>query len=160
MLKHLPICAALTVLGAESCMAQKQVDDSAKLTGTWKLISAVMVMEDVETKEQKLLWGEHPNGYIDRWIVVQTAEGRATPKIDEDRSTAFRTMLAYSGKFRTEGNKVIIKVDIAWDESWNGTEQVRFYRVDEDKLYIEAAPQPYANFDGKVMRGILIWARE
>jgi hypothetical protein len=144
-------------------MAQQQGDGVAQLAGAWKLISAVM--EDVDTAERKHLWGEHPNGYIvltpaGRWIVIQTAEGRTAPKVDEERSTAFRTMLAYSGKFRVEGNKVIIKVDIAWDESWTGTEQVRHYHTDGDKLYIEAAPQPYAAFGGKVMRGILVWTRE
>ena len=105
-------CAALVVLGAGATAAQQQAENNAQLAGTWKLISAIM--EDVDTREQKLVWGEHPNGYIvltpaGRWIVVQTAEGRAAPKIDEERSTAFRTMLAYSGKFRVEGNKVIIK---------------------------------------------------
>jgi hypothetical protein len=109
--------------------------------------------------------GEHPNGYIvvtgkGRWIVVQTAEGRKAPQTDEDRAAAFRSMLAYSGKCRTERNKIVIKVDIAADESWNGTEQVRYFRLEGDRLHIEAAPQPYANFGGKVMRGILIWARD
>jgi hypothetical protein len=154
---------APAVPGVIATMAPQQQDGVAALAGTWKLISAVM--EDVDTGEQKPLWGKHPNGYIvltpaGRWIVVQTAEGRATPKSDEERSAAFRTMLAYSGKFRVERNKIVIKVDIAWDESWNGTEQVRFYRIDDDKLYIEAAPQPYANFGGKVMRGVLVWERE
>ena len=133
------------------------------LVGTWKLVSCFM--EDVETKERKPVWGEHPNGYIvltseGRWIVVQTAEGRKAPQTDEERAAAFRSMLAYSGKFRTEGNMVVIKVDIAADESWNGTEQVRYFRLEGDRLHIEAAPQPYANFGGKVMRGILIWARD
>jgi hypothetical protein len=133
------------------------------LVGTWKLVSCFM--EDVETKEQKPVWGEHPNGYIvltseGRRIVVQTAEGRKTPQSDEERAVAFRSMLAYSGKYRTEGNKIVIKVDIAADESWNGTEQVRYFRHEGDRLHIEAAPQPYANFGGKVMRGILIWARD
>ena len=79
---------------------------------------------------------------------------------DEERAAAFRSTLAYSGKYRTEGNKIVIKVDIAADESWNGTEQVRYFRLEGDRLHIEAAPQPYANFGGKVMRGILIWARD
>ena len=70
------------------------------LVGTWKLVSCFM--EDVETKEQKPAWGEHPNGYIvltseGRWIVVQTAEGRKAPQTDEERAAAFRSMLAYSG---------------------------------------------------------------
>jgi len=133
------------------------------LVGTWKLVSCLI--EDVETKERMPAWGQHPNGYIvltsgGRWIVIQTAEGRPTPRTDEDRSAAFRSMLAYSGKYRTEANKIIIRVDIAWDESWNGTEQVRSFRIEGGRLHVEAAPQAYANFGGKVMRGILIWARE
>ena len=69
-------------------------------------------------------------------------------------------MLTYSGKYRTEGNKIVINVDIAGDESWNGTEQVRYYRIEGNQLYIEAPPQAFANFDGKVMRGILVWTRD
>jgi hypothetical protein len=133
------------------------------LVGTWKLVSCFM--EDVETEKRQAVWGEHPNGYIvltpgGRWIVVQTAEGRNPPQSDEDRTAAFRSMLAYSGNYRTEQNKIIIKVDIAWDESWNGTEQVRYFRLDGDRLHIEAAPQSYANFGGKVMRAVLIWTRD
>jgi hypothetical protein len=61
--------------------------DTEILAGTWKLVSCSM--EDVETKEQEHLWGEHPNGYLvltsaGRWIVVQTAEGRRAPQTDED----------------------------------------------------------------------------
>lgn len=133
------------------------------LVGTWRLVSCFM--EDVQTKERKPVWGDHPNGFIvltadGRWIVIQTAEGRKAPLTDEDYAAAFRSMLAYSGTYRTEGNKILISVDIAWDELWNGTEQVRYYRIEGDRLHIEAAPQPYANFGGSVMRGILIWARD
>ena len=133
------------------------------LVGTWKLVSCIL--EDVETKEQKPVWGTNPNGYIvmtpeGRWIVIQTAEGRRAPQSDEDRIGAFKSLLAYSGKYRTDGNKVVIKVDIAADKSWNGTEQVRHYKIDKDQLHIEAVPQPYPNFGGKVMRGILVWKRE
>ena len=137
--------------------------NSEALIGTWKLVSCVL--EDVETKQQKSVWGEHPNGYIvitpeGRWIVIQTAEGRKAPQNDEDRVGAFKSLLAYSGKYRTEGRKIVIDVDIAADESWNGTEQVRCYRIEGNELHIEAPPQPYANFGGKIMRGILIWKRD
>lgn len=69
-------------------------------------------------------------------------------------------MLAYSGRYRADGDKIVITVDVAWDEAWDGTEQVRHFRLDGDELHIEAAPQSYANLGGKVMRGILTWARE
>ncbi len=133
------------------------------LVGTWKILSCVL--EDLETKEQKPVWGVNPNGYIvmtpeGRWMVIQTAEGRSVPQNDEDRVAAFKSLLAYSGKYRTEGNKVTIEVDIAADESWNGSEQVRFYKLIGDELHIEAAPQRYANFGDRVMRGILVWKKE
>ena len=138
-----------------------QADDE-KLLGTWKLVSCFM--EDVETKERKAVWGERPNGYLTlttggHWIVVQTAEGRKVPQTDDDRSAAFRSMLAYCGKYRVEGRKIIVNVDIAWDESWSGTEQVRFFSIEGDRLHIEAAPQRYANFGDSVMRAVLIWQR-
>jgi hypothetical protein len=122
--------------------------------------AAVLRFGGRRPKEQKPVWGLQPKGYVvisseGRWIVIQTGEGRRPPVNDEDRIAAFKSLLAYSGKFRTEGNKIVISVDIAADESWNGTEQARFYRVDGDQLRIEAPPQQYDNFGGKVLRGLL-----
>ena len=133
-----------------------------RLVGTWKLQSCIM--EDIETKQQKAVWGEHPNGCLTltpagHWIVVQTAEGRQAPQSDDDRIAAFRSMLAYSGRYSVEGRQITIDVDIAWDESWSGTQQIRFYSIKDDKLYIEAAPQRYAAFGDKTLRAVLIWQR-
>jgi hypothetical protein len=132
------------------------------LAGSWNLVSAIM--EDADTGERMHLWGEKPHGRLvitqNRWNVLQTAEGRRVPLTDKDRTAAFQSMLAYSGKFRTEESKIIINVDIAWDESWVGTEQVRSFRIDGDRLHIEAAPQPYANSGGRVLRGVLVWQKE
>jgi hypothetical protein len=59
-------------------------------------------MEDIETKEQTPVWGQHPNGYLvltpRRWIVVQTAQGREAPQSSDDHAAAFRSMLACSGR--------------------------------------------------------------
>ena len=68
-------------------------DNNEALVGTWKLLSCFM--EDVETKEKKPVWGEHPNGYIvltseGRWIVVQTAEGRKAPQTDDERAASMK----------------------------------------------------------------------
>jgi len=133
------------------------------IVGTWKLVS--VIVEDVETGEQQPLWGERPNGCLvatrdGRWMAVQTAEGRSAPQSDAEHTAAFRSMLAYAGKYRTEGDRIVIDVDIAWDESWNGTEQVRHYRIDGDRLHIETTPQAMPNFGGRIMRSVLVWARE
>jgi Lipocalin-like domain len=143
----------------QAAAPRAQQDD---LVGTWDLLSCFM--ENVETKERKEVWGEKPNGRLmmtatGDWIVVQTAQGRMAPLSDEDRSAAFRSMLAYSGKYRVEGEKIVIKVDIAWDEAWTGTEQVRFFKCNGDRLHIEVAPQRYPNLGDNVMRAVLIWQR-
>ena len=137
----------------------EQHDD---VVGTWSLLSCYM--EDVESKERKEIRGERPNGRLTLtatgdWIVVQTAQGRKVPQSDEDRIAAFRSMLAYSGKYRVEEEKIIINIDIAWDEAWTATEQVRFFKRDGDRLHIEVAPQRYPNLGDKVMRAVLIWQR-
>ena len=35
----------------------------------------------------------------------------------------------YFGRFLIEENRIVINVDIAWDESWNGKEQVQCYKL-------------------------------
>jgi hypothetical protein len=137
-------------------------NDATTLAGTWMLESCVM--EDVQTKERMFAWGEHPNGCLvltpdGRWIVIQTAEGRKAPGSDAERAEAFRSMLAYAGRYRTERDTIVVAVDMAWDESWIGTEQVRHFRLDGDRLHIEAPPQAYANFGGRILRGLLVWRR-
>jgi Lipocalin-like domain len=137
--------------------------EKAKLHGIWKLIS--YEFEDAETKERKPLFGEHPNGYLillpsGRMMAIGTAEGRKIPQNDPERSDAFRSMLAYSGKFRVDGNKFITKVDVAWNEAWVGMDQERTYKIDGDTLYIITMTQPNVNFGGRMMRGILSWKRE
>jgi Lipocalin-like domain len=121
-------------------------------------------MEDMQTAERKAVWGERPNGRLiltaaGHWIVVQTSEGRVPPQSDADRCAAFRSMLAYAGKYRIDGQKILVDVDIAWDESWTGTEQVRLFRLEGDRLHIEAPPQRYANLGDRMMRAVLVWER-
>jgi hypothetical protein len=136
-------------------------DDKDKLVGAWKIVSAFV--EDVETKEQRPLYGEHPRGYLillptGRMMSLLVSEGRTAPQTDAERSAAFRSMVAYTGKFTVEGNKWTTKPDVAWNEGWM-TDQVRYFRLDRDQLIVETAPAMNPNF-GKVVRVTLVWQRE
>ena len=138
--------------------------DSGKIVGTWKLIS--VVYEDAQTKERTPVLGEHPRGYQiatpeGRWIALVTADGRPVPKTDEDRAKALRTMIAYSGRYRVEGDRVITKVEVAWNEAWVGGEQIRFLRFEgDDLLHIESPPMPHPNVNDRTVRVIVTWARD
>jgi len=144
-------------------------DDSAKIVGTWwKLVS--FDAEIQETGELKPFFENSPNprGYIiltpeGRMMGIVTGEGRKVPQTLEDRSATWLTMLAYSGMYRFEGDKFITKVDVSWMEGWVGTEQVRFYKLEGDRLKIISPwgpnrTHPYWGV-GRTVRAILTWER-
>jgi hypothetical protein len=136
-----------------------QAADKDRIVGTWKLVA--VTYEDAQTKERTPVLGEHPRGYQiatpeGRWLALVTADGRPVPKTDEDRAKALRSMIAYSGRYRVEDNKVITKVEVAWNEAW-----VRFLRFEgDDVLNIESPPMPHPNVDNKTVKVIVTWARD
>jgi hypothetical protein len=79
---------------------------------------------------------------------------------DADRATLFDCLMAYSGGYRVEADKIIVAVDIAWHPSWLGTEQTRFFKLNGDKLSIISAPTQHPKFPDKLVRGIVAWQRD
>jgi Lipocalin-like domain len=154
--------AAWIFIGLLLALARPAVaEDKDKLFGTWKIVSAVV--EDVQTKEQKPLYGEHPKGYLillstGRMMSLLVSEGRKAPQTDEERSAAYRSMVAYTGRYTLEGNKWTTKPDVAWNEAWM-MEQVRYFKLDGDRLIVETAPALNPNY-GKVVRVTLVWQKE
>ena len=109
--------------------------------------------------------GEHPRGRQiatadGQWLAVVTADGRPIPKTDAERARALQTMIAYTGRYRVEGGKVITKVEAAWNEAWVGGEQVRLVRFEGDRLFIESPPMPHPNVNDKIVKIVVIWERE
>jgi hypothetical protein len=137
-------------------------DERDKLIGNWKLVS--FYTEDVATKQRINAYGERPEGRAgftpDRLFAFVTADGRKPPETTEEQAAAYRTVVAYTGKWRLEGEKFITKVDVAWNPGWVGTDQVRFWRVEGDRLFIATAPIPNPNMSGGMMIGTLVWERE
>lgn len=157
-MRFILLCALLLASGAANAA------DKDRIVGTWKLVA--VTYEDAQTKERTPVLGEHPRGYQiatpeGRWLALVTANGRPVPKTDEDRARALRSMIAYSGRYRVEDNKVITKVEVAWNEAWVGGEQVRFLRFEgDDVLNIESPPMPHPNVDNKTVKVIVTWARD
>ena len=138
-------------------------DEKRQIVGTWKLVS--VEYEDQETMARTPVLGEHPRGYQiatpdGRWIAVVTAEARPVPKTDRQRLDAFRSMIAYSGRYRVEGNTVTTRVEVAWNEAWVGGEQVRIVRFEGNRLFIESPPMPHPNVGDRVVRVIVTWQRD
>ena len=69
-------------------------------------------------------------------------------------------MFAYTGMYRLEDDKWVTKVDVSWNPARNGTDQVRFYKLDGDRLQVTSAWAPNPNLPGSpITRGVLMWER-
>ena len=152
----------LLIAGLSCLLCASAWADDGKLVGVWKLKS--FYIESAQTKNRYNDWGTAPKGFLvmtaERFTVIVTADGRKAPSTDEDRLKAFRSMIAYSGPFRIEGNRLTTRVEVSWNEAWSGTDQVRFIRLEGDRLFIESAPAPAINFPERgVVRGVLEWER-
>lgn len=139
-------------------------EHNTKLHGSWRLVSFDTELQD--SKERTQPWGTDPNGYIilgsdERMMVLITAKVREPGNTDEKLAALFRTMAAYTGRYRIDGDRFITKVDSSWNEAWNGSEQERFYRLDGDTLDIISAwmPNPFESRNS-MGRGILSFRRE
>jgi hypothetical protein len=136
-------------------------DEGTKVVGTWKLVSFENEFQD--GSERRPMYGKNPTGYIiftpdGRMMAIFEAEGRKAPQTDEERAVAFRTMIACTGIYRLEGDKWVTKVDVSWNPAWNGTDQVRFFKLDGDRLQVISAWVMSPNL-GKMTRGVLTWER-
>ena len=67
-------------------------------------------------------------------------------------------MISYAGTYTVEGDKVIHHVEISWNQTRNGTDLVRSYKVEGDLLTLTTAPAR-SEIDGKEGRSILIWKK-
>lgn len=134
------------------------------LHGSWLLVSFEIEQQDSMMRTQP--FGAKPNGACvfnadGRMMVLITAQGREQGNTDEKQSALLSTMMAYTGRYKDKGNRLIIQIDACWNEAWNSSVQERFYNIDGDTLEIISAwmPNPLMS-ENQLARGILSFRRE
>jgi hypothetical protein len=138
-------------------------DDAARyLAGSWKLNSWTIQIVGGEATEP---FGPNPKGRAvftpDGYVTfVIVAANRKPAANDEESAALLKTLLAYSGKFTIDGDKFTTKVDISGNELFTGQDQVRFFKLEGDKLAIRTAEQVSSVYPGKRVVGTLTWERE
>lgn len=135
--------------------------DKDDLVGTWKLVSWQVIAENGPPQD---VFGAHPKGFLiltreGRSMVLTTAEKRHAGMGESERAALHKSMLAYTGVYRVEGHDFITKVEVSWNEEWNGSEQRRHFRIEGNKLFIESAPAPSILFPGKTDFRRIVWER-
>jgi hypothetical protein len=138
-------------------------DESASVTGIWKLVSFEAEIQTTGQKEPVM--GKNPTGYVifapeGRAFFILTGEGRKPPKTVQDRADLLNSLISYTGMYRLEGDKWITKVDVAWSPDFVGTEQTRFYKVEGNRLNVLTTWGIHPNWPEKGMqRRILTFER-
>jgi Lipocalin-like domain len=62
------------------------------------------------------------------------------PPLDDEKIALFNSMVAYSGTYTIQPDRVIHHVDMSWNETWSGTDQVRFCKIEGNILTFTSAP--------------------
>jgi hypothetical protein len=158
-MKKFAAFVAIALFAASGVLA----DNSKSILGVWKLLKHDTEFQD-GTPSRKL-FGQNPPGYLiftpeGRMMAVLEAEGRQPAKTDEDRANLLRSVAAYSGIYRLENDRWVTKVDVAWTPLLHNTEQLRFYKLDGDRLEVTTPWSADPRLPGQpVTRTVLIWAR-
>jgi hypothetical protein len=135
--------------------------------GTWKLAS--YIREEPPSGVKSDVMGSHPSGYINygrdgRMIVLIVGSDRNKPvgavATPDEAEALIRSMLAYAGTYSidTQTKTVTHHIDISWDQSRTGTDQVRSYKLEGDRLTLTTEPSTDPATGKKTVR-TLIWEK-
>jgi hypothetical protein len=109
----------------------------------------------VDGSEPKAIFGNAPRGFAmftpARVTFLITAEGRKFGRSTEERAALWDTLAAYSGRYRVDGAKFIVTVDVSANEIWNGTTQVRNWSLEGRRLTITTERAPYSRDPSKMV---------
>ena len=135
----------------------------ANIAGSWTLKSCYL--QGVDNGERFHHFGENPCGALimhegGRMAAVITPRDQPAPVGEAEMAAAYNRMVAYSGRYRLEGNRFITDVDVSWLPNWVGTSQGRTFALNGDILEIVSDPAPSPRGDGAKIRAVLIWNRE
>jgi hypothetical protein len=137
---------------------------ASRLVGSWRLVSFQVrfVGEDAAPRD---IFGPHPFGRIiltpgHHMMAYLSRPDRKPPANDAEAAALLRSMNAYTGRFRVEGDRFVTTVDGAWTEVFKASEQVRYFTLDGDRLTIRTPEQPSGTMPGKRAVATLVWERE
>ncbi len=146
-------------LASGTALAQ---DAAKQLAGSWRLISWTIQIVGGDVTEP---FGRNPKGRAlitsDGYAAFVIAAANRKPAANDAESAALlKTLMVYTGPFKIENDQFTTKVDISWNELLTGQDQVRFFKLDGNKLTIRTPEQASAVYPGKKVIGTLTWERE
>jgi hypothetical protein len=140
--------------------------ENEKLVGTWKLLSASSTTERGVRNETP--YGVEPVGYL-----TYTADGRMSSVIGyggrkplsfgrtgaaqmEEQAEAFKTFLAYAGRYTLGNDQISHHVEVSSIQNFVNKDQVRTIRFEGDRIALITPPMMV---NGEVQTVELVWQR-
>jgi hypothetical protein len=134
-----------------------------QLVGTWKLIGASSTTSAGERIETP--YGVGPTGFL-----TYTADGRVSSVISyggrrplsmgggkmEEQVEAFKTSLAYAGRYALNGDKVTHHIEVSSIQNYVDRDLIRTIKFEDDRITLITPPTPV---NGKVQTVELVWQR-
>jgi hypothetical protein len=134
--------------------------------GTWKLVSASSTTSAGARNETP--YGPGPTGFL-----TYTGEGRMSTVISyggrkalsfgrvglalqDEQAEAFKTFLAYAGRYTFSGDKVTHHVEVSSIQNYVNKDLVRSVKFEGDRLALLTPPTPV---NGEIQTVELIWQR-
>jgi hypothetical protein len=163
----LSLVAFLSLGASASAKDEAASSDAQRLLGTWKLIS--YVGREVASGVESNVMGPRPSGYINygadgRMIVLIVGSDRKKPvgniATQVEAENLIRSMLAYAGTYTVDSRAKTVShhVEISGDQSRAGTDQIRTYKLDGDRLTLITQPSNDPATGRKTVR-TLVWGR-
>ena len=134
------------------------------LIGSWNLVGwyregkdGIRLPNGGQNPRGRLTYTE--DGYMHAILV---SDGR--PEMDggsvsrDNKVRLFETIMAYSGTYRIEGNRIVHSVDLSWNEVWSGTDKIRFFTLEGNRLTVATAPVQDL-YDGSTNVYVVEWMR-
>jgi Lipocalin-like domain len=138
--------------------------DIGPMMGSWRLLSTVATFTD--TGERVETFGPNPSGRMaftsgGRIMFLIMRSDRHSPENDRERATLFDNMISYTGLVRFDGpGRFITTVDVSLIPTEVGTEKVRLFAVDGDRLVIRLPANQGRFSKGRTTLSELTWVRE
>ena len=135
---------AVLLVGLSASVAAESIQ------GRWTVLAA----EDLRANGAvaRYPWGKHPVGSIvvdGGWCYVQIMSSDVppfpsdnTPVGEQMKAALLSTYIAYAGPCTVDNaaGSVTLKVEAAWRPDYVGTEQKRFFRFEDGKMFFGPAP--------------------
>lgn len=134
-----------------------------QLIGTWDLLS--YQVEEKETGAFVDAMGPSPRGRVifteDGWVAFNLEGSDRYPAAKQsDYADLMKTLVAYIGRYRVEGNQWITQVHTAWAPEWVGTEQRRTVVVRDNLADVTTPWRTMPNWlQGRLSRSIIRFQR-